>query len=918
MEDVEAGEAKSKPQAADREPVTVALLPNMGARSEIERLTADAAAHLDELTKLRTELRERSIAQQQQAAILSQTAAAAAAYKAELDDLKSGAGWLVVVLARQFERQFPYLGRLLRGILRLLWRAARFLRSRMRRFRTSPATAVPPMVAPPMMAQPMMAPPALTVAAPDTADNGQAQPSHLDPARETVLLIVHDASRTGAPILAYNIAKRLGQYRNVVAVLLGGGELIDDFRTCCAAVVGPVAEADLHPGQIHLLVDRLQHSYAISYAIANTIASRCMLRPLTMAQIPVVALIHEFAGYMLLRDEMAPALEWATLSVFSSALTAAAARAAYKSGPSVPVHILRQGRPDLPPREGKAIEEERDLIRLAMRPVPSEDEFLVLGVGTLNIRKGVDFFLATAAAVAALRPRRKVRFVWIGSPRQEVMDLVYANFIEEQAARSGIERMVTFVGDVADLDPAYELADVFFMCSRLDPLPNVAIEAGLRGLPVLCFKDASGIAEVLAEDPIAGTTVVPHLDAHAAALKIAALADDRDSYAEVGEATRQVSQRAFNMDAYVRQVDDLGHRAMALIEQRRNDYETISNDPSFDTDHGAGPYSGVSTRDEAIRLFLARSKVHGIGLKTNFYYRRPCPGFHPQIYEYENAASYDREMVNPLAHFIRGGKPEGPWRHEVITPAEVGGSGDVALRTVLHAHFYYPDLIAGLLRKLARNRLRCDLLLSTGSDEGAAVLAAATKDYDRGTVKIRTVVNRGRDIGPLLTMFAPEIRGNYDIVGHFHGKRSLFLADRSIGETWREFLWQNLIGNQYPMADIILARFAADDRLGLVFPDDPHLSGWDENLEIATELARRMGLDEQLPPFFDFPIGTMFWARAAALQPLFDLKLTWEDYPPEPAPIDGTLLHAIERLLPFAARQAGYSFATTFVRGVTW
>jgi lipopolysaccharide biosynthesis protein len=57
----------------------------------------------------------------------------------------------------------------------------------------------------------------------------------------------------------------------------------------------------------------------------------------------------------------------------------------------------------------------------------------------------------------------------------------------------------------------------------------------------------------------------------------------------------------------------------------------------------------------------------------------------------------------------------------------------------------------------------------------------------------------------------------------------------------------------------------------------------------------------------------MFWARPQALKPLIDLGLTWDDYPDEPLPIDGTLLHALERLLPFSAAQSGYSYALTYV-----
>jgi lipopolysaccharide biosynthesis protein len=61
----------------------------------------------------------------------------------------------------------------------------------------------------------------------------------------------------------------------------------------------------------------------------------------------------------------------------------------------------------------------------------------------------------------------------------------------------------------------------------------------------------------------------------------------------------------------------------------------------------------------------------------------------------------------------------------------------------------------------------------------------------------------------------------------------------------------------------------------------------------------------------------MFWARTKALAPLFDLNLGWNDYPEEPVPYDGTILHAFERLLPFIARHAGYRFATTHIPGVT-
>jgi lipopolysaccharide biosynthesis protein len=165
---------------------------------------------------------------------------------------------------------------------------------------------------------------------------------------------------------------------------------------------------------------------------------------------------------------------------------------------------------------------------------------------------------------------------------------------------------------------------------------------------------------------------------------------------------------------------------------------------------------------------------------------------------------------------------------------------------------------------------------------------------------------------------APQIESlfDYDIFGHFHGKRSLHV-DSSMGDSWRNFLWEHLVGGEYEMVDCIVDAFETDPTLGLVFAEDPNLNDWDQNRALAEGLASRMGLATVLPTHFDFPLGTMFWARPQALKPLFDLGLTPEDFPGEPLPIDGTLLHALERLIPFAAIHRGYRYATTYLEGWT-
>ena len=386
----------------------------------------------------------------------------------------------------------------------------------------------------------------------------------------------------------------------------------------------------------------------------------------------------------------------------------------------------------------------------------------------------------------------------------------------------------------------------------------------------------------------------------------------------VGAATRELAQKTFDMDRYVERVDEIGVHATTAMRQRRADFETIQANPLFDERISTPPGSSIKTRDAAILRFLAhwsaaRTAPHQL---DHLDLRRPFAGFNPQIYAHHHPHLFEAD-VNPLADFIRMDYPKGPWLHEVIRPDEFKPARGKRprLRAAIHAHFHYPELAGEFLDKMGPNVSRINLFLSTDSEEKAEFLHKTAERFSRGWLEIRVVPNRGRDIGPFLTAFSKEL-AHYDVIGHFHGKRSTGI-DAAMGDNWREFLWQHLLGSRHPMIDVVLAHFAADEGLGLVFAEEPHLCDWDANLEIAEEVAAKAGIESPLPPFFEFPVGTMFWARPQALAPLVDLKLDWEDYPKEPLANDGTLLHALERLIPFAAEKQGYRYATVHIPGIT-
>jgi glycosyltransferase involved in cell wall biosynthesis len=742
------------------------------------------------------------------------------------------------------------------------------------------------------------------------------EPSRIDRTRETILLISHDASRTGAPILAWNIARQLRRKYNVVALLLGGGDLVKNFKETCAAVVGPLVREDWHVVDTEYLIPRLLDAYPITYAIVNSIESRTFMPALAAAFVPVVALIHEFASYTHPRGAMGEGLDWPTQIVFSTDLTLASAKREHPHLWHRPVHVLPQGRCLLPPTRGAPARDVNSL-RERFRPKGFEHALVVLGAGHLHIRKGVELFLSCAAQVAALAPKRPVRFVWIGGGYDPENDTGYSSYLAEQIVRSGLEELVSIVEPIDDLDPAYAMTDVFFLSSRLDPLPNVTIDAASCGIPVVCFAHASGMAALMSEVPMLRDCVVPHVDVEAAARVIAGLANDEERRRRVGAGFLEFAEMTFNLVHYVSGIDELGRSSLAVMQQRAQDFLTLQEDRAFDEDlflpHGVAERS----REYAIRQFITRWAAVTTSRKPakNYFFRRPCVGFHPQIYAEQNAARYDGELVNPLAHYIRSGKPNGAWLHDVVTVGDDRTAGDSGLRAALHVHFYYPEFAKDFLRKFAVNRSPIDLLVSTDTSAKARELRKAFRGYDGAKPLVRVVPNRGRDIGPFLSAFGDVIM-NYEVVGHIHGKRSAWGPE--IGDRWREFLWQHLLGDKHPMADIILRLFAADQKLGLVFAEESALSDWDDNLEIAKALASKMGLSQALPRFFEFPGGTMFWARPRALKRMFALNLSWDDYPSEPLPMDGTILHALERLLPFVAREEGYSFLTTHLPGVKW
>ena len=78
---------------------------------------------------------------------------------------------------------------------------------------------------------------------------------------------------------------------------------------------------------------------------------------------------------------------------------------------------------------------------------------------------------------------------------------------------------------------------------------------------------------------------------------------------------------------------------------------------------------------------------------------------------------------------------------------------------------------------------------------------------------------------------------------------------------------------------------------------------YEKTLELAESLKIKANFDHDKQPI---AVGTAFWCKTDALAPLFEYPWTYDDFPKEPMDNDGTISHALERILPFVAQSQGY------------
>lgn len=181
--------------------------------------------------------------------------------------------------------------------------------------------------------------------------------------------------------------------------------------------------------------------------------------------------------------------------------------------------------------------------------------------------------------------------------------------------------------------------------------------------------------------------------------------------------------------------------------------------------------------------------------------------------------------------------------------------------------------------------------------------------------EIFRVANRGRDILPFLKIMSRVLSDRYHYLVKIHTKKSLHRRD---GHIWRRDVFNQLLteGNLENMID----HLEKHRQIGILGPEGhviPLRSYYGSNVPCVEWYTQRMGISKEVLQSVNFVAGSMFIARATAIEPLLNLAIGEEDFDEESGQIDGTLAHAIERLFPISALSSGME-TTTISNRVTY
>ena len=370
-----------------------------------------------------------------------------------------------------------------------------------------------------------------------------------------LIFVSHDASRTGAPAIILRLLKMFSETGafECFTLLDEGGERLHEFEEVshCYVMSQSRYSVETTDEARHAEISALFAETGIFEgnaplcALVNSAESFHIGRSLARIGLPVIQLLHEFASYYPehLFEEI---FRFSSRVIFPSHFIHKTA-AQYCRIDEAKVTVRGQGLLD-----DAFGQMNRDRCRVSLRQdlkLP-EDARIILNVGSLDQRKGVDLFVHAARAYFERRPQdQQSFFVWYGHGDDTPGGAL--ELARRMLSDADLEHRVRLMPSTNRIEQVFLGGDMFVLTARADPFPCVIHEAMACGLPIIAFRDGGGAQELIGESC---GTLVDMGDVVAMADALAHTADDPHLAAAQGQAGRDLIAKDWDYAAYFQDV----------------------------------------------------------------------------------------------------------------------------------------------------------------------------------------------------------------------------------------------------------------------------------------------------------------------------------------------------------------------------
>jgi glycosyltransferase involved in cell wall biosynthesis len=201
-------------------------------------------------------------------------------------------------------------------------------------------------------------------------------------------------------------------------------------------------------------------------------------------------------------------------------------------------------------RGGASAEE---ALALREKLLPGENERLVLAIGRLSHEKAHIDLINAFAHLKRTRPEINARLVIVGDgPERERL--------EAAATALGINERMLFTGQLSDVRPYYELADLLVLPSHSEGSPYVLLEAMAAGVPVVATA-VGGVPEIVENEKSA--LLIPARDPQAMAAAMARVLSDEQLAHTLATNSSNLVAKIYSPESHLRSLVKLYQRILS-------------------------------------------------------------------------------------------------------------------------------------------------------------------------------------------------------------------------------------------------------------------------------------------------------------------------------------------------------------------